>query len=181
MKVLSEVKTCLRAASDWGICRKQRWTWKTFFIRGLWPRSEVSCVWGGRTNQDVIKMQNVTCLCRLSVTAATLNPMMKMLSVSSTVRQTSVDTLASSRHWLLTSASVWEYTAQKAQLQGRCQKICLYWSSKYVFHGNTTCLIRLLISTKHVCSARLWTEISPVIVIAALPGCQQRSVKDTDV
>ncbi|TNN42695.1 hypothetical protein EYF80_047125 [Liparis tanakae] len=35
----------------------------------------------------------------------TLKPMMKMLSVSSTVRQTSVDTLASSRHWLLTSAS----------------------------------------------------------------------------
>lgn len=39
--------------------------------------------------------------------------MMKMLSVSSTVRQTSVDTLASSRHWLLTSASVWEYTGQE--------------------------------------------------------------------
>lgn len=175
MKVLSEVKTCLRAASDWGICRKQRWTWKTFFIRGLWPRSEVSCVWGGRTNQDVITMQNVTRLCRLSrraVTVDTLNPMMKMLSVSSTVRQTSVDTLASSRHWLLTSASVWEYTAQKAQSQGHRQKICLYWSSKYVFHWNTTCLIRLLISTEHVCSARLWTEISSVIVIAALTGCQ---------
>lgn len=51
MKVLSEVKTCLRAASDWGICRKHRWTWKTFFIRGLWPRSEFSCVWRGPTNQ----------------------------------------------------------------------------------------------------------------------------------
>lgn len=35
MKVLREVKTCLRADSDWGICRKHRCTWNTFFIRGL--------------------------------------------------------------------------------------------------------------------------------------------------
>lgn len=50
----------------------------------------------------------------LAVSVNTLNPMMKVLSVSSTVRQTSVDTLASRRHWLLTSASVQEYAAQKA-------------------------------------------------------------------
>lgn len=43
---------------------------------------------------------------------------MKVLSVSSTVRQTSVDTLASSRHWLLTSASVWGYTAVGEQRSG---------------------------------------------------------------
>lgn len=53
----------------------------------------------------------------LAVSVNTLNPMMKVLSVSSTVRQTSVDTLASRRHWLLTSASVQEYAAQKAHKQ----------------------------------------------------------------
>lgn len=49
MKVLSEVKTCLRAASDWGICRKHKCTWKTFFISGLWPRSALSWVFENRT------------------------------------------------------------------------------------------------------------------------------------
>lgn len=51
MKVLREVKTCLSAASDWGMRRKHRCTWNTFFIRGLWPRSELSCVcrWRRRT------------------------------------------------------------------------------------------------------------------------------------
>lgn len=49
-----------------------------------------------------------------------MNPIIKMLSVSRTVRQTSVDTLASSRHWLLTSASGWEYTAQhRHKVKGR--------------------------------------------------------------
>lgn len=57
----------------------------------------------------------------------TLNPMMKMLSVSSTVRQTSVDTLASSRHWLLTSASVWGYTVvgvADRKVRGREREVC---------------------------------------------------------
>lgn len=46
MKVRSEVKTCLRAVSDWLIRRKQRWTSNTFFMSGLWPWSEHSCVCG---------------------------------------------------------------------------------------------------------------------------------------
>lgn len=61
-------------------------------------------------------MENVFKRCgllRQVVIFDTLKPMMKMLSVSKTVRQTSVDTLASSRHWLLTSASVWEYTERE--------------------------------------------------------------------
>lgn len=52
-----------------------------------------------------------------------MNPMTKMLSVSSTVRQTSVDTLASSRHWLLTSASVCGYTEWGAQTRSHYGEI----------------------------------------------------------
>lgn len=46
MKVRREVKICLSAVSDWLICRKHKWTSNTFFMRGLWPWSEHSCVCG---------------------------------------------------------------------------------------------------------------------------------------
>lgn len=72
----------------------------------------------GLKTQGGVQSNGRVCLVCLSVLAPTLNPMMKTLRVSRTVRQTSVDTLASSRHQLFTSASEWVYTGStKPQLE----------------------------------------------------------------
>ena len=46
-------------------------------------------------------------VCARAFMCVTLKPMMKILRVSRTVRHTSVAMLASSRDWLVTSASEW--------------------------------------------------------------------------